>query len=105
MRRARAILKYIPVLLCGLLVVAWVASWRWNPEIICPLATTSEPERCILVALKHSTVQIIYTRSLFRSRDWIPPISGSGTPLGFYQSHLIHDGDNGSIVQASFCLP
>jgi hypothetical protein len=95
----------LPALLCGLLCAAWAASGWWNPSGSWSLATKSEPMRALYASLQPATVQVVYSRSLVRFYDWIPVEPGHSQPLGFYQTHLVHDGDDGSIVQASYCLP
>jgi hypothetical protein len=42
MRRALAILKYVPAVLCGLLVVAWVVSCWFEWRFSVPLSATHE---------------------------------------------------------------
>jgi hypothetical protein len=95
----------LPAFLCGLLCAAWAASGWWDPSGAWSLPTKSEPMRALYASLQPATVQVVYSRSLVRFYDWIPVEPGHSKLLGFYQTHLVHDGDDGSIVQASYCLP
>lgn len=105
MRRVFPCLQYFPALVCGLLVAAWGVSGWWNPEAAWSLPTRSHPERALYAFLQPSTVQLLYSRSFVRFYDWIPTEPDRSKLLGFYQMHLVHDGDDGSFVQVSLCLP
>jgi hypothetical protein len=105
MLRVFASFRYFPAISCGLLIASWVVSVWWNPEAAWSLPTKSEPERSLYIALQPSTVQIVYSRSLVRFYNWIPVLPDRGRLLGVCQTDLVHDGDDGSLVQASLRLP
>lgn len=65
MRRALAILKYVPAVLCGLLVVAWVVSWF----VTVGVGWDHHPEN--FVGVRYGSIQIWRTTPV----DWPLPVS------------------------------
>jgi hypothetical protein len=83
MRRALAILKYLPAVLCGLLVVAWVVSLSESFGITLP---ASEPGGSWIVgfscgSIKHCLVfgERAFQFERYRNDVVIPSASGLGT--------------------------
>jgi hypothetical protein len=60
MPRALAILKYLPAVLCGLLVMVWVVSWLWTPSHLWSQPTVSDPGRRLGVQLRNGALWLEY---------------------------------------------
>jgi hypothetical protein len=74
MRRAFAILKYLPAALCGLLVVAWVASWFAGCGFMANLPSYLIGPGFCEVTFESSSVSgyVLFGPGYESSQDWIP---------------------------------
>jgi hypothetical protein len=100
MRRALAILKHIPAVLCGLLVVAWVVSGKWSFGVNFPDASGRE----ICSSAGGGSVGVGYIQQQTNKWFWSEKYRSPRHPDPPFNGSLVLN-DNGSVRFAFLTCP